>query len=154
MDKTYTNLGSHVTSLPETVTGRHVLAGAVTNNGRFIVTVEEGVMKLLTLRGAYQGGLTCLEHHESWSSTLKGTVRDLTGISLFLKEGQSRIDVTAVDGRGNLAFAMVSVPAIPISPPLSLAPRFPRTTLELPAEDIVRELAVDVIEEEIRVGLG
>ncbi|PVH95365.1 hypothetical protein DM02DRAFT_537496 [Periconia macrospinosa] len=153
------NIYSQAASLPETVVGRHVLAGAATTNGRFLVTVEEGKMKLLTLRGSHQGGLTCLEQHLDWNSSLRSTIKDLTGISLFLKEGQSRIEITAVDGRGHLAFATVSVPCMPISAPLALGPQFRRMTPELSGspimrEPIVGELSGDAIEDVIVVGLS
>ncbi|CAI6334542.1 unnamed protein product [Periconia digitata] len=148
------NLCSDAVSLPSQVAGRHVLAGAVSSNGRFLVTVQENSMKLSTLRGAYQGGVTCLESHLDWHSPLKGTAKDMTGISLFLKEGQSRLEITAVDGRGHLSFATISTPCVPISQSLSLGPRLRRMTPELAAEPIIRELDGEGMADEIVVRLG
>ncbi|KAF2634636.1 hypothetical protein P280DRAFT_413431 [Massarina eburnea CBS 473.64] len=140
--------------LPEKVAGRHVLGGAVTPNGRFLVTVEEGVMRLLTLRGSCEGGLTCQEQNLAWHSSLKGTAKDVSVISLFTKEREGGLNIVAVDGRGHLVFARVSVPEMPVSRPLSITRRANVGAVEMPAGMIVKELHGDLIEDEIRVMLG
>ncbi|KAF1961897.1 hypothetical protein CC80DRAFT_488284 [Byssothecium circinans] len=141
-------------TLPEGVVGRHVLKGAATPNGRFLVTVEDNVMRLLTTCGAHEGGLTCLEKSLDWPSSLRGAAKDVSAISISIGEHDGGLDVVAVDGRGHLVSARVSVPKMPVSEPLSLTRRASGAPAEMPADLIARELHGEGVEEEIRIMLG
>lgn len=107
-------------SLPGNIAGRQSLSAAATPNGRFIVVVEDGALKLLTLRGAVGGGLTCSDHIVEWASSLKETAKDICTISLGVKETLGCIEITGVDGRGHVFSARASVPGMPRSAPPSL----------------------------------
>jgi hypothetical protein len=137
LDRATVDSDIHWRSLPEKLVERHVLTGAVTPNGRFLVMLEEGVMKLLTLHGAYEGGLTCLEQTLEWHSPLKGAAKD---VSVIIKERQGGLTVVAVDGRGHLLFTRISVPDMPLSAEPTLIRRYSTTPVEMPAGMIVREL--------------
>ncbi|KAJ4298148.1 hypothetical protein N0V90_006047 [Kalmusia sp. IMI 367209] len=126
-------------TLPDKVAGRHLLSAAASSNGRYLITVEEGAMKLLTLRAACEGGLTCDEHTLGWPSSLKDTAKGTFAISLCVKETTGCIEITGVDGRGHLVSARVSVLDMPVTTPPSLIRR-PLEVAELPADPIVREL--------------
>lgn len=110
-------------SLPSNVAGRQSLSGAATPNGRFLVVVEDGTLKLLTLRGAFAGGLTCSDHVVEWTSSLRETAKDICAISLLAKESLGCIEVTGVDGRGHLFSARASVPGMPVTARASLTRR-------------------------------
>ncbi|KAL5376283.1 hypothetical protein PMIN02_011844 [Paraphaeosphaeria minitans] len=107
-------------SLPGNTTGRQSLSAAATRNGRFLVVVEDGALKLLTLRGAFGGGLTCSDRTVEWASSLKETAKDMCAISLSVKESLGCIEITGVDGRGHVFSARASVPGMPVTAPPSL----------------------------------
>lgn len=126
--------------LPDEATGRSVYAAATTSNGRYIAMVKEGSMRLLTLRGAYEGGLTCLRRSLEWSSSLQSTAKDVSGISLMVRENQPGLEIIAVDGRGHVLSIPIRVPDMPGSEPPRLTRRVSFIPTELHSRPVVREL--------------
>jgi hypothetical protein len=125
-------------ALPEESVGRNVSYGIVTPNGQFVVTIEDGLMKLLTLRGASEGGLTCHGTPLKWTSSLKPAAADVSALSLSVKEELGSLVVTAVDGLGNVEFVRVSVPDMPETE----APRIePERPLEMSNHELRLELS-------------
>ncbi|OAF99453.1 uncharacterized protein CC84DRAFT_1232961 [Paraphaeosphaeria sporulosa] len=142
-------------SLPGNTTGRQALSAAATRNGRFIVVVEDGALKLLALRGAFGGGLTCSDHTVEWASSLRETAKDICAISLAVKETLGCIEITGIDGRGHLLSARASVPGMPVTAPPSLTMRG-FSMAELHGDHVVRtvpELCGKEISQARRVGL-
>lgn len=95
-------------------------------------------MRLLTLRGAYEGGLTCSEQSKEWPSLLKPALSGVSAISLLVQEEEGRLNISAADGHGHVVFARISVPYMPPpqSPPVKrLKPH------EMPSEAVIRELS-------------
>jgi hypothetical protein len=117
-----------------------VLCGTVTSNGLFIVVLEEGIMRLLRLQGAYEGGLTCLSNPIDWVSSLKPAATDVLAVSVSVKEELGRLHVTAVDGRGHVLFARVSVPNLP-PPDEPIVERLPRFEVSSEHPAAVLEIA-------------
>jgi hypothetical protein len=115
-----------------------VLSGIVTPNGQFIVIVEKHRMRLLTLQGAYEGGLTCSDIFEEWPSSLKRALTDVSAISLLAQEESGRIKVVAADGHGHIVFARVSVPSMPPPPNPRIERRRPH---EMSSHAAIRELS-------------
>jgi hypothetical protein len=102
--------------LPEKVVDRNVLGGLVTQNGQFIIVVEKDVIRLLTLQGAYEGGLTCSDKSETWSSSIRPALDGVSAISLLAREEYGRLEVIAADGHGHVVFSKISIRNMP-SPP-------------------------------------
>ncbi|KAF2875147.1 hypothetical protein BDV95DRAFT_309618 [Massariosphaeria phaeospora] len=104
----------------ESVMDREVLSGAATANGLFLVAVEAGKLKLLTLQGVY-GGLTCLARTQDAPLSLAGLA-----ISVKVEEIEEDIKVTAIDGRGKIVFATFRVKGMPApeAPPVEIPPVF------------------------------
>lgn len=125
-------------SFPQEAAGRNVLLGTATANGHFIVTIEDGRIKLLTLHGAYDGGLTCHARSLEWQTPLKPAAADTSGISMLVEESVGKLAIFAADARGHLMFADVSVPSMP--PPGRLYIRT-RQRSELPPDAVIRELS-------------
>ncbi|KAF2448377.1 hypothetical protein P171DRAFT_481450 [Karstenula rhodostoma CBS 690.94] len=125
-------------SLPGNVAGRQCLSATATPNGRFLVFVEDGALKLLTLRGAFGGGLTCSDHTVEWASSLKETAKDICAISLSVKETLGCIEITGVDGRGHLFSARASVRDMPVTAPLSLTASVPDMPVTAPLSLTIR----------------
>ncbi|KAF2657271.1 hypothetical protein K491DRAFT_757004 [Lophiostoma macrostomum CBS 122681] len=141
LEQAYAGQSSHSTQwreLPEETVGRNMLCGTVTSNGLFIVVVEEGIMRLLRLQGACEGGLTCWSNPINWVSSLKPAATDVLAVSVSAKEEFGRLHVTAVDGRGHVLFARVSVPKMP-PPDEVIIERVPRA--EVPSEHLILEIA-------------
>ncbi|KAF1964190.1 hypothetical protein BU23DRAFT_604958 [Bimuria novae-zelandiae CBS 107.79] len=138
-------------SLPDKAAGRQLCSATATSNGRFLILAEKSYVKVLTLRAAYEGGLTCFEHTLEWPSSLRDTAKDIRAISLSAKESLGCVEVTGVDGRGHLIYARVSVPGMPetMSPSLTRCPTL--SVMELPANAIVRELCGKEVGRSIRV---
>ena len=137
--------------LPDKIAGRQVLSAAVTSNGRFLVLAEKGRMRALTLRAAYEGGLTCLEQAVEWSSPLCDTAKDTSAITLSLREDSSCFAVTGIDGRGHLISARITVPAMLPSAPPSLRWCPPVVATELRSSISVKELAGKAVQSATRV---
>lgn len=108
-------------------------------------------MRALTLRAAYEGGLTCLEQAVEWSSPLCDTAKDTSAITLSLREDSSCFAVTGIDGRGHLTSARITVPAmLPIAPP-SLRWCPPVGITELRSSISVQELGGKAVQSATRV---
>jgi hypothetical protein len=145
---------SHWKVLPENAIGRYMHTAAVTSNGRFLVTVENGMMRLLALCGAYGGGLSCLEQPLEWRSTLKNSAKEVSGVSLSVRERLAGLDIYAVDGRGHVLFVRISSPGMPVTAPPALTRQPSPKALEPPANIVVKELEVDTSELRIRSDSG
>lgn len=132
--------------LPETSITSDVLCGTVTDNGLFMVAVEENVMRFSTLRGATNGGITCMSMPLplEWRSRLEPATNNVSGISISVKEPQGReppgqIIVSAVDCRGHFLSMRVSVSEMPATAsPLIRQPR--RSELSTDVDAAIREL--------------
>ncbi|PVI08351.1 hypothetical protein DM02DRAFT_647719 [Periconia macrospinosa] len=136
---------SHWKALPENATGRFMHTATVSPNGHFVVTVENGMMRLLTLCGAYGGGLSCLENTLRWQATFKDIAKDVSGVSVYVREVRSFLEVYAVDGRGHVVFARISAPNMRVQDaPAITSPSSP-ILVELGAEDTAKELSADAV---------
>ncbi len=134
-------LRSQMKAIPETIIGRSIQAGMPSPNGRFLVVVEKGkkedMLKILTLQGAHDGGLTCTPRVLEWNAKLRSTGLDNSAISISIEEQRSALEIIAVDGRGHVAFARVSVPDMI---PWEDNSHLKRYTFELAACVPIREL--------------
>jgi hypothetical protein len=111
----------------DNVVGPNVLAGAASPNGHFLVVVESGrrnaIVKVLTLQGMQDGGLTCSARVQMWASRLRANRTHTSAISISIEEEEGALEVVIVDGQGHIGFARISVPDMPAyepSRPLSL----------------------------------
>ena len=96
----------------ESNTLRHVLSGGMSSNGQFIAVVEEGCMRLLTLHGAYYGGIGVSNRLE-WRCKLRAATPDSPGVSILVREEYGALEIIAVDCRGHVNFARVNVKDMP-----------------------------------------
>lgn len=94
-------------------------------------------MRLLTLQGAFEGGVTCSDHFEEWPSSLKPALTGVSAISLLVQEEYGRIKIFAADGHGHVMFAEVSVPGMPPPPSPRVWRRRPH---EMAGHAAIREL--------------
>lgn len=132
--------------IPDAIVGTNLLAGVASPNGYFLVVVEKGkkneTLKVLTLQGAHNGGLTCNARVQMWDVKLKGVGADTSAISISIVEQNGAMEIIAVDGRGHIHSARVSVPEMPACEQPSLAGR--RNTVELAYHgEPIRELSSD-----------
>ncbi|KAF2728705.1 hypothetical protein EJ04DRAFT_89134 [Polyplosphaeria fusca] len=97
--------------------GRRVEAGAVTPNGHFVLVLEEGRMRLLVVQASDDGDLTCGMQQEQpapeWKPSSKGGAFRTTRVSINIQEQRGGFDIIAVDGKGHVVIARVSVPEMP-----------------------------------------
>ncbi|KAF1833516.1 hypothetical protein BDW02DRAFT_640001 [Decorospora gaudefroyi] len=136
--------------IPDTVVGPSVLTGIASSSGRFLVVMEKGKksgnMKLLTVQGAPDGGLTCVAAQmQTWEAKLQGSGTDTSTISMSIREEQGILEIIAVDGRGHVVSSKVRVPGLTAFQPAYRYPRSPRspTSVELQQNVIMRELSSD-----------
>jgi hypothetical protein len=106
-------LRQNIRPLPDTIVGPTVVAGVASPNGRFLVVVEKEIMKLLTIRGAAGGGLTCTAAGVLvWEVKLRTNGADASMIAIHIEdlEEGSALEIIAVDGLGHIAYSKISVP--------------------------------------------
>ncbi|RAR08124.1 hypothetical protein DDE82_002456 [Stemphylium lycopersici] len=135
--------------IPDSAIGSSVLAGTASRNGRFLIVVEKGrngdKMKLLTLRGAPMGGLTCLATGVlSWAVRLRATNSDATTISISIEEHNAALEIIAIDGQGHVAFSRISVPEMLQGRPRDVAPPRFAAPFELPVSDHLAD-RIDIV---------
>ncbi|KAF1847509.1 uncharacterized protein K460DRAFT_281331 [Cucurbitaria berberidis CBS 394.84] len=131
--------------ISDTIVGTNILAGFASSNGHFLVIIEKGMkketLKILSLQGAYDGGLTCAARAQAWEAKLRSTGADTSAISISIEEQYGALQIKAVDGRGHVHSARVSVPDMPACEQPSLAGS--GSTLELPHGAPIGELSSD-----------
>lgn len=129
--------------IPNSAVGANILAGIASYNGQFLVVVEKQTkketMKVLTLQGAHGSGLTCAARAQTWGARLRGLGADTSKISISIEEQCGALEIIAVDGRGHVHTARVSVPDMPACEQPSFQGR--RSTFELPYAAPIRELS-------------
>jgi hypothetical protein len=99
---------------------RNVLFGTVSPNGQFVIVVERGCTRLLTLHGAYHGGIG-ISARLDWPTKIRKASTDNIGVSAIVREEYGALELVAIDCRGHVNFARISVPYMPepVAPRLS-----------------------------------
>ena len=86
------------------------VSGAVSPSGHFIATVTDGMIHLLSLQAAFEGGLCGFGDPISCKCGLVAGASDRPAISISIKECSGALDVSAVDGEGHMIEAHFNVP--------------------------------------------
>jgi hypothetical protein len=93
-------------------------------------------MKLLTIRGAHTGGLTCSATGMlSWAVRLRVTNTLATKVSIFIQEQNAALEIIAIDGQGHIVHSRISVPEMLQDQPRPLPPLIHEAPYELAVPD-------------------
>ncbi|KAF2831685.1 hypothetical protein CC86DRAFT_443278 [Ophiobolus disseminans] len=122
--------------ISDTVIGLHVLTGVVSANGNFLAIVEyrgsKNFVKVLVLRERHDGGLTFSTLVQKWKWKLLAKNAGPSLVTISIEEEDGAFDVTAVDAKGHITSARVSVPGMQPDEPMQSLSRGETRTSELP----------------------